>query len=237
MLRRTLLALLATGALLPSKALANHPGDLFDPPCHIAKGGKTAPRVALTLDACMGGFDHRIMDVLLANDIRTTFFVTARWIAANPAELVAMRERPDLFRIENHGDQHVPAVIGTEPVYGIAPAGTLDAIRREIKGGADAITANQISAPLWYRDATALYSPEAIELIGQMGYRVAGYSLNADFGASLAADKVAARIADAKDGDVIIAHINQPKRASGAGVAEGVLRLKAKGFAFDWLDA
>ena len=70
-----------------------------------------------------------------------------------------------------------------------------------------------------------------------MGYRVAGYSLNADFGASLAADKVAARIADAKDGDVIIAHINQPKRASGAGVAEGVLRLKAKGFAFDWLDA
>ena len=237
MLRRTLLALLVAGSVLPGKAFAKHPTDLLDPPLHISTGGKTAPRVALTLDACMGGFDHRIMDVLLDNSIRTTFFVTARWIAANPAELAAMRGRPDLFRIENHGAQHVPAVIGTEPVYGIAPAGTLEAIRREITGGADAITANKCGSPHWYRDATALYSPEAIELIGQMGYRLAGYSLNADFGASLAADKVAARIADAKDGDVIIAHVNQPKRASGAGVAEGVLRLKAKGFAFEWLDA
>lgn len=42
----------------------------------------------------------------------------------------------------------------------------------------------------------------------------------------------AKRIAGARDGDVIIAHINQPKRASGAGVAEGILALKAKGYRF-----
>ena len=31
---------------------------------------------------------------------------------------------------------------------------------------------------------------------------------------------------------MIIAHINQPSHAAGAGVAEGILALKKKGFAF-----
>jgi hypothetical protein len=50
------------------------------------------------------------------------------------------------------------------------------------------------------------------------------------------ADEAKARIAAAKSGDVIISHINQPKRASGAGVIEGLLLLKAKGFVFRHLD-
>jgi hypothetical protein len=31
---------------------------------------------------------------------------------------------------------------------------------------------------------------------------------------------------------VILAHVNQPKRPAGAGVVEGVLALKARGFRF-----
>ena len=41
-----------------------------------------------------------------------------------------------------------------------------------------------------YRDATALYSTDALEHIRGMGYRIAGFSLNADFGASLPAGEV-----------------------------------------------
>ena len=45
------------------------------------------------------------------------------------------------------------------------------------------------------------------------------------------------RIAAAKDGDVIIAHVNQPDRPSGAGVVQGILALKAKGYLFVKLGA
>ena len=57
-------------------------------------------------------------------------------------------------------------------------------------------------------------------------------SLNGDIGASVPAAAAHARIAAARSGDVIISHINQPKRAAGAGVIAGILALKARGFSF-----
>ncbi len=65
-----------------------------------------------------------------------------------------------------------------------------------------------------------------------MGVFIGGYSLNGDLGASLPANAVAARIGEAADGDVIVAHVNQPRRSSGRGVAAGVGRLKARGARF-----
>jgi hypothetical protein len=65
-----------------------------------------------------------------------------------------------------------------------------------------------------------------------MGYKIGGYSLNGDQGASLLAPVVARRISAARDGDVIISHINQPTRSAGEGVAKGILALQAKGMKF-----
>jgi hypothetical protein len=47
---------------------------------------------------------------------------------------------------------------------------------------------------------------------------------------------VAARIGEAGDGDVIVSHVNQPRRSSGRGVAAGLRRLKARGARFLRLD-
>ena len=69
-----------------------------------------------------------------------------------------------------------------------------------------------------------------------MGLRVAGYSLNGDGGATFGAGLAEKRIAAARDGDVVIAHINQPRRPAGGGVARGILDLKAKGYQFVKLD-
>lgn len=198
---------------------------------HIAKGAGT-PQVALTLDACMGGVDMRILDRLIADAEPATVFVTARWLRRNAAATTLMLAHPDLFEIEDHGLDHVPAVTDAERPYGIAPAGSAAAVTREVDAGADAVTRATGRKPAWYRDATALYSPDAIPLIGKLGYRVAGFSLNADFGATASTRVAASRLASAKDGDVIIAHVNQPKHAAGAGIAEGIDALKAKGYRF-----
>ena len=58
----------------------------------------------------------------------------------------------------------------------------------------------------------------------------------ADLGASLPAHAVEARIAAASNGDVVLAHINQPHRPSGAGVVAGVLALQRRGARFVQLD-
>lgn len=205
---------------------------LVEPRLHVTPGGSQAPQVALTLDACSGDIDHRILDVLVAKAIPATIFVTGRWLRRNPETVRLLLAHPDLFELEDHGERHLPAVIGTQKPYGIAPAGTAAAVTAEIEGGARSIGQAGGPAPRWYRGATALYSHDALELIHELGYRTAGFSLNADLGASVSAKVAAARIDKAQDGDVIIAHINQPRRAAGAGVAKGVENLLSRGYRF-----
>ena len=232
MRRRTLLALIAA-LPLPLPALARTRSDgLIEPELRIKPGGANGRRVALTLDACMGEVDLRILNALVENQIPATLFVTARWLAKNAEAIQVLKAHPELFQLENHGAMHVPCVTGSEVLYGIAPAGTLEAVEAEVTGGAQGMAAAGLPKPGWFRDATALYSTDALNRIRQLGYRIAGFSLNADFGASLPAAKVTERLLTAKDGDVIIGHINQPKRSSGAGIAAGIVELKRRGFSF-----
>lgn len=192
--------------------------------------------VALTLDACPGAFDTRIANALVDHRIQATIFVTALWMHRTPAALEFLQRHRDLFAIENHGARHIPPVLGDRTIYGIKVAGDLDTIRREVTDGATAITTATGLTPNWYRAATGFYSPSAIPAIEQCRSTIAGFSLNADQGASLPAGVVANRIASAGNGDVIIAHINQPDRPSGAGVVEGIQQLQRRGVGFVRLD-
>lgn len=220
-------------ACLPAPALARLKASaLVEPVLHVLPGGKTSPRVALTFDACMGRSDLRILSALVDNKVPATIFVTERWAKKNRGVLETMLKHPDLFEIEDHGAMHVPAVDKPMRIYGIAAAGSPEAVRAEVAGGADAILEASGRHPEWFRGATAKYTPTAIAQIRGMGFRVAGYSLNGDGGATFGASLTEKRIAAAHDGDVVIAHINQPGRPAGGGVVKGILDLKAKGYAF-----
>ena len=216
---------------LPPKAPASNV-KLVEPHLHVDRAGKGAPRIALTFDACMGKTDPRILSTLVDQHIPATIFVTARWLRTNPDSLAIFLAHPDLFELENHGQNHIPAVDVPTKVYGIAAAGSPQAVAQEVKGGADAMIAAGIQQPRWFRGATAKYSPSAIMQIRGMGYRIAGYSVNGDSGSLLPAKMVEKQYDSAKDGDVIISHINQPTHAAGEGVAASILALKAKGVQF-----
>lgn len=205
---------------------------LVEPALRLSPSGDAAGRVALTLDACEGKTDYRILDTLVENRIPATIFVTAKWLKRNGAALAVLRAHPDLFELENHGARHIPAIDRPVKVYGLKAAGSADAVQAEVDGGATALTATGGPAAHWFRGATAKYTPSAIELIHKLGFRVAGYSLNADGGSLLGAATTEKRVAKAKDGDVIIAHINQPTHAAGAGLVKGLLALKARGVTF-----
>lgn len=193
---------------------------------------RNRPQVAITLDACMGKTDMRILSVLIAEEIPATIFVTARWLRSNPEVVSVLRQHPDLFEIENHGENHVPAVDVPMSIYGIAAAGSAAAVEQEVAGGSAAIQAAGFPRPVWFRGSTAKYDVSAIRQIRAMGYRVAGYSLNGDGGSLLGAALSEKKIAAAKDGDVIIAHVNQPGHAAGEGVARALTSLKRRGVRF-----
>jgi peptidoglycan/xylan/chitin deacetylase (PgdA/CDA1 family) len=226
-------AFLAAPALLPFAPASDAP---IEPRLRLANPPPGSLNVALTLDACPGAFDTRIANTLIEHSVPATIFVTAMWMQRNPAGLALLLAHRDLFVIENHGALHIPPVLDGGSIYGIKCAGDLDAIRREVSDGATAIVNATGGMPRWYRGATGFYSPSALPTIRKLGFGIAGYFLNGDHGASLPAGTVARRITGATNGDVIVAHINQPGRPSGAGVAAGVLDLLSRGARFCHLD-
>lgn len=223
-------------AALPLSCLPSGADDIVEPAMSLAVPGGGPRIVALTLDACSGAVDRRIVDVMLHLSIPATIFVTKLWLHSNAEALALMRARSDLFTLQNHGELHLPPVLGARRVYGLRVAGDLDTVNREVTHGADAVAATGSARPRWYRGAAGLYSPAAIAAIVADGSAIAAYSLNADEGASLPAASVARRIAAARSGDVIIAHINQPHRPSGGGVAAGIAELQKSGTVFAGLD-
>lgn len=225
---RTALRLALVAAVL--WPIASHAEPLVEP--RLTLPPSTEPRVALTLDACGGTTDMRILNVLISERIPATIFVTGKWLKRNAAALDLIRQHPDLFELENHGLNHVAAVDRPRLIFGQKSAGSAAGVVAEVDGGSAAMKAAGLAAARWYRGATAEYTLSAMALIENGGARIAGFSLNADQGASLGAKSVEKRIAAARDGDVIVAHINQPKRPAGDGVVAGIRALKARNVRF-----
>jgi len=189
--------------------------------------------VALTLDACGGDMDADLVELLVENRVPATVFVTRRWLVKHPQAVKKFAAHPDLFAIENHGENHLAPVIGPGvTVYGVPGVADKAALRREVEGGAKAIVAAGLPAPAWFRGATARYDRESLEEIRAMGYRVAGFSVNGDAGATLSRSAVAARLGKAGPGDIILLHANKPASQSAEGLRDALSGLLSRGFRF-----
>jgi peptidoglycan/xylan/chitin deacetylase (PgdA/CDA1 family) len=230
----TACAVIAHGAIGTANARVTLPASAGTQEIHqrlvLAEGEKS---VALTLDACGGQFDADVINTLVELRVPATIFVTRKWINRNPVGIKALRAHPDLFDIEDHGAEHVPAVVGTgKRVYGIAGAADVAHLRGEVDGGAAAIERAGAPRPQWYRGATAVYDQTAMKAIAEAGYRIAGFSVNADAGATLPRREIVARLARVQSGDIIIAHMNKPASDSAEAIRDALPRLIAQGFRF-----
>ena len=204
----------------------------------VASSAAQTKVAALTLDACGGAFDEDLILFLIQKNIPATIFATKRWIDRNPRGVALLTAHPALFEIEDHGANHVPAVIGVgRRVYGIPGEPDVAHLVSEVTDGARAIEQITGSAPQWYRGATAEYDAAAITVIKSLGYKIAGFSLNADAGATLGRRAIVARLKAGRNGDIIIAHMNKPSSDTAEGLAEGLTWMLAHGFQFVTLNA
>lgn len=234
MLRRRELLLALVLACISLLAIGQKPTEVHD---EIAPQPGASKRLALTLDACSGKFDDDLIEFLILNRIPATIFATKRWLDRNPVGVAVIKAHLDLFDVEDHGENHVPAVIGVgRKVYGIPGEPDVMHLRREVTEGAKAIEKIIGVAPHWYRGATAEYDPLAIEEIGKLGYGIAGFSVNADAGATLKRSAIEERLKHVRSGDVIIAHMNKPASDSAEGLSIALMALIQAGYTFVRLD-
>lgn len=204
---------------------------------HIVHKANESKQLALTLDACSGEYDNELIQFLVEHQIPATLFVTKKWLDRNRTGVAVLKSHLDLFQIEDHGENHIPAVIGVgRTVYGIPGEPDLMHLRREISEGAKAIRDTFGVTPSWYRGATAEYDAQAIREIKTQGYKVAGFSINADEGARMKRQAIVERLKHVRDGDIIIAHMNKPASDSAEGIAVTIADLVKSGYTFVRLD-
>lgn len=230
------LAWLMAGCMLAaaSAGAQTKPREIHD---RLADTVTSAKSVALTLDACSGKFDDDLIEFLIRNRIPATIFATKKWLDKNPKGLAIIKAHLDLFDVEDHGENHIPAVIGAgRKVYGIPGEPDVLHLRREVSKGAQAITEMVGVPPHWYRGATAEYDAQSVDAIQKMGYKIAGFSVNADSGATLRQGAIEERLRHVKGGNVIIAHLNKPASDSAESLSVGLIALLKKGLVFVRLD-
>lgn len=199
----------------------------------LALASPSSNAVAITLDACGGAYDADLIRTLVGLHVPATIFVTKKWLDHNPAGTAELLAHPDLFELEDHGTAHVPAVIGKDRrVYGLAAEPDVAHLQEEVSGAAQAIRSLTGQQPRFFRGATAIYDAQSLETIRSMGYTVAGFSVNADAGATLPRTGIAARLRTIRPGDVVIAHMNKPAGATAEAFAATLPELLARGYRF-----
>lgn len=198
-------------------------------------GAASRPVLALTLDLCGGkagaSYDERIIRLLREHGIPATIFVSSLWMRVNGEALADLAADP-LFEIAAHGSRHKPCSVSGRSAFGIAGTASLRELVGEVEGNARDISAATGRRPLWFRSGTAHYDEVAVEVLQKLELGIAGYSVAADQGATLPADKVAAKVLGAKSGDILLAHLNKPGSGTYEGLARALPELLRRGAIF-----
>ena len=199
----------------------------------------TGMQVALTLDACGSegdGYDKRIIDFVVENNIPAMIFVTPKWIKKNGDRFKFLKNN-DLFSIQNHGWRHVPASVNAKKVYGMHGTFGVWDLKREIKRAESYISKRTHQKPRFYRSGAAYYDESSIKFIKSLDYQIMGFDVLGDAGTTYTAKQAESSIIKrTHSGSIIIAHMNHPERESGEGIVVGLSRLLKKGYEFIRLD-
>ena len=192
--------------------------------------------IALTFDLCGGKrteIDEKLIKFLIQNEIPATFFMSSGWIEARSGDvLVQEMTNAEFFEIANHGTRHVPLSVTGRYAYKTKGTASVEDVFDEVELNARKIKLLTGKTPLFFRSGTAHYDDVAVRIVNAMGYKIAGFSINGDEGATASAIKVKSNILAAKGGEIVLCHANRPGSGAANGVTAAVNELKLRGFIF-----
>jgi len=209
----------AVGRYVPSRpppplATVDHPA--VDGVNSVDNGSRSDNRVALTFDADMtqgmlqqlnGGavrswYNREVRDVLDAERVPATIFLTGLWAATYPEEAHSLAVDP-LFEIGNHSYDH-PAF--RTPCYGLA--GAVDRLG-EVTSAQAAIQAVTGITPKLFRFPGDCYNQGDVAMAGGLGLTVVSGDVRGGDAFNLSAVSVASTVlSHLRPGSIVILHIH-----------------------------
>lgn len=191
---------------------------------------------ALTLDACgssklSSGYDEKLIDFLKQSNIPVTLFISAKWIDANRDLYIKLASNP-LFDVQNHGTRHVPLSMRGKSAYGIKGTNGADEVKAEVMTNHEKVRAMTGKVMTLFRAGTAHYDDESVAIVNSLGYKVIGFIINADAGATNSAAQIEKEMAKTKPGDIIIAHMNHPESHNFEGLSKALKKMQDSGWKF-----
>ena len=187
--------------------------------------------VALTFDACGGGYDISIIALLRELRVPATLFLAGPWLNAHPAEAADLAADP-LFEIANHGARHRPASVTGRAAYGIRGTRSVAGFVDEVESSARRLAVLTGKRPRFYRAATLFCDEVAVRIAADLGQTVTGCTVATDAGATLPAPAVARNLLAARNGDILLLHMNRPGAGAGAGLRMALPELLRRGVRF-----
>lgn len=191
--------------------------------------------IALTFDACGGekgnGYDSKLISFLIKENVPATLFINARWIDANP-EIFQTLSKNSLFEIENHGYLHKPLSINGKSAYGIRGTSNVHEVINEVYLNEQKIQKLTGKKTKYFRSGTAFYDNVSVSILKELGEKPVGFSIIGDAGATFSAEQIKMASLNAKEGSIIIYHMNHPDKQTAEGIIKSIPLLKQKGFKF-----
>lgn len=189
--------------------------------------------IALTFDACGGGYNKKLIEYLRTEKIPATLFVSGVWADAHPATLKGLAADP-LFEIENHGLLHRLCTLGGQSLWNLPAARNPGEIADEIELNVLKLEKATGRRPRFFRPAGAQTDEATVRIARRLGAIPVGFNLfSDDVDPSASTETVRDHIVQrAGPGAVVLLHFNHPEWCEEPALREAVPALKSRGYAF-----
>lgn len=191
--------------------------------------------MALTFDACGGkgsnGYDSKLIAYLTKENIPAALFVNSRWIDNNLGVFLELSKNP-LFEIENHVYLHRPLSVNGRSAYNIKGTKSSTEAVDEVYLNEQKKQRLTGRKPKYFRSGTAYYDDVSVNIVKELGEKPVGFSVLGDAGATFSSQQIKKAILGAKEGSIIIYHMNHPEKETAEGIMKSIPILKGRGFKF-----
>lgn len=190
----------------------------------IANGRRDIRKIALTFDACStpkeGVFDGQVMDVLARMNVKATLFLGGKWMNDRKETVKTLAENP-LLELGSHSYFH-PHL----------PAATDERIREELLRTQKMMYRLTGKQPLLFRAPYGEYDDRVVRIAAGLGLTTIEYDLpSGDPDQHLSAKRLVRHVTDmAKNGSIVVMHINGRGWRTAEALPEIVEILRKKGF-------
>ena len=204
--------------ILPAKELPNR-GAI----CH---GSREKKLIALTFDACqrdtLAGYDKEIVDILKKTNTPATLFLGGNWIESH-CEVVRELSSDTLFEIANHSYSHLHLTK--------CPA---EQVLEEIKKTQDIIKKITGREAVLFRAPFGEFDTQVLKIAAQLGLKTVQWDVvSGDPDPRVLSAKMIKEVTSvAKNGSIIIFHVNKKGWHTAQALPAIIKKLREKNFQF-----